>query len=139
MRDTTHEERKRSLEAWRHELQRSLADKLAAVRAHTGHEDGHPETLDTADASESDLQLDVSVSLSEMTAEVLGRVDEALARIASGEYGVCVECAGNIPAARLMALPFAVRCRDCEECREVGMTRARRFSNEHRSLRLDPD
>ena len=128
------------LEAWRQELQRSLTDKLAAVRANTGHEDGHPETLDAADASESDLQLDVSVSLTEMTAEVLHRIDEALARIASGAYGVCADCAADITINRLTAVPFAVRCRDCEELREVGIRRARRVPPERPSLpRLDAD
>ena len=128
------------LEAWRQELQRSLTDKLASVRANTGHESGRPETLDAADASETDLQLDVSVSLTEMTAEVLCRIDVALARIASGDYGVCAECGGGIPTNRLAALPFAVRCRDCEELREVDVRQARRVSAERRSSpRLDAD
>src|SRR5258708_35979116 len=133
MSDTRFEERQRMLEAWRQELQRSFTDKRAAVRANTGHESGGPETLDAADASETDLQLDVSVSLTEMTAEVLQRIDEALARIASGDYGVCAECSADIPTNRLAALPFAVRCRDCEELREVGMKQARRVSAERRS------
>ena len=133
MSDTRFEERKRMLEAWRQELQRRFADKLAAVRANTGHESGRPETLDAADASETDLQLDVSVSLTEMTAEVLRRIDEALARIASGDYGVCAECGADIPTNRLAALPFAVRCRDCEELREVDISRVRRVSAERRS------
>ena len=139
MSDARFEERKRILEAWREELQRSLTDKLAAVRANTGHESG-PETLDAADASESDLKLDVSMSLTEMTVEVLHRIDEALARIASGDYGVCAECSGDIPTNRLAVLPFAVRCRDCEELREVGIRQARRVSAERRSSpRLDVD
>ena len=139
MSDTRFEERKRMLEAWRQELQRSFTDKLAAVRANTGHESGRPETLDSADASESDLQ-DVSMSLTEMTVEVLHRIDEALARIASGDYGVCAECSGDIPTNRLAVLPFAVRCRDCEEVREVGIRQARRVSAERRSSpRLDVD
>jgi DnaK suppressor protein len=125
---------------WRRELQRSLSEKLAAVRANTGHESGRPETLDTADASESDLQLDVSVSLTEMTAQVLHRIDEALRRIASGDYGVCVECGADIAMKRLAALPFAVRCRDCEELREVGNRQARRASAGRSSLpSLDAD
>jgi len=140
MSDTRFEEWKRMLEAWRDELQRSRTDKLAAVRVNTGRESGRPETLDAADASESDLQLDVSVSLTEMTAEVLHRIDEALARIASGDYGVCAECSGNIPTNRLAVLPFAVRCRDCEELREVGISQARRVSAERPSSpRLDVD
>ena len=140
MSDTRFEEQKRMLEVRRRELQRSLTDKLAALRANTGHESSHPETLDAADASESDLQLEVSVSLTEMTAEVLHRIDEALARIANGDYGVCAECCADVPTNRVAALPFAVRCRDCEELREVGVRQARRASAERRSLPgLDAD
>jgi DnaK suppressor protein len=136
MSDTRYEDRKQLLEAWRQELQRSLTDKLASVRANTGHETGRPETLDAADASETDLQLDVSVSLTEMTAEALRRIDAALARIASGDYGVCAECGADIPTNRLAALPFAVRCRDCEEWREVNVRHARRVSAEPRVFRV---
>jgi len=75
-----------------------------------------------------------------MTAEVLHRIDEALARIASGDYGVCAECGADIPTSRLAALPFAVRCRDCEELREVDISQARRVSAERRSsTELDAD
>ncbi len=125
MKDKRFDERKRTLEAWRDELQRNLHHRLADVRANTGHESGRPEILDTADASESDLQLDVSVSLTEMTAEVLRRIDEALGKIATGAYGSCVECGADIPIKRLTAVPFAVRCRDCEELRETGVRRQR--------------
>ena len=140
MSDTRFEERKRMLEAWRQGLQRSFIDQLAAVRANTGYESGRPETLDAAEASEKDLRLDVSVSLTEMTGEVLRRIDEALARIARGDYGVCAECSADIPTNRLAALPFAVRCRDCEELREVRIRQARRVSAERRSSpELDAD
>jgi DnaK suppressor protein len=126
--DARYEELKRALEVRREALQRNLGAKLADVRANNGRDGGRREALDAAEASESDLQLDVSVSLTEMTAEVLSRVDEALARLASGVYGVCVECHADIPTKRLTALPFAVRCRDCEELREVDARRSRRVS-----------
>ena len=128
MTDPRYEELKRALELRREELQRNLGAKLADVRANNGRDGGRREALDAAEASESDLQLDVSVSLTEMTAAVLRRVDEALARLASGVYGVCVECHADIPTKRLTALPFAVRCRDCEELREVDARRSRRVS-----------
>ena len=70
------------------------------------------------------------MSLTEMTAEVLRRVDEALARLASGVYGRCVECNAEIPTKRLTALPFAGRCRECEQLREIGARQSRRFSAE---------
>ena len=37
----------------------------------------------------------------------------ALARIESGDYGVCTECGADIAPARLAALPTATRCIAC--------------------------
>ena len=55
----------------------------------------------------------------QLKAETLKKIDTALGRIEQGDYGNCFECGGEIAEARLRALPFAVRCRDCEEVRET--------------------
>jgi DnaK suppressor protein len=49
--------------------------------------------------------------------EELGRVNRALERVGSGEYGVCARCGEDIAEARLRAVPDAVVCRDCAEKR----------------------
>jgi DnaK suppressor protein len=45
-------------------------------------------------------------------------IDRALARIDSGEYGVCRNCRAAIPAPRQRALPATDLCRRCAERRE---------------------
>jgi DnaK suppressor protein len=35
--------------------------------------------------------------------------------LASEEFGVCLECGEPIPAKRLMALPWAALCLQCQE------------------------
>jgi DnaK suppressor protein len=42
-------------------------------------------------------------------------VEEALARIDSEEYGVCMDCGNAISSGRLEAIPWAVRCIACQE------------------------
>ena len=42
--------------------------------------------------------------------ERLAEVDEALARMADGTYGVCAVCGIEIPEARLEARPLSVTC-----------------------------
>lgn len=37
----------------------------------------------------------------------------AVARIHSGDYGICTHCGNEIGAARLDALPWTPYCRDC--------------------------
>lgn len=53
----------------------------------------------------------------------LADVEDALARIAAGAYGECVDCGEPIAPARLKAYPAATRCVDCQsavERREAG-------------------
>lgn len=42
-------------------------------------------------------------------------VDNALARVDAGTYGVCEVCGRDIPAGRIEARPFATRCIDCAD------------------------
>ena len=53
-----------------------------------------------------------------MKSETLVKVNDALRRLDDGTYGRCFECGEPIAEARLRALPFAARCKDCEEARE---------------------
>lgn len=47
-------------------------------------------------------------------------VEEALARLKAGQYGLCAGCGQEIPAARLEAQPFAVRCVACKALKDGG-------------------
>ena len=60
-----------------------------------------------------------------MKSETLNRINEALGRLEEGAYGNCFECGEEIAPQRLRALPFAVRCRECEEARETAQRRER--------------
>ncbi len=126
MTDTRYAELKRLLEVRRRELKQALNLKLREVRTNNGHDAESVGALDAADASNSELLQEIGITLTEMTAEALARTDEALARIAGGVYGRCEECDGEISDQRLAALPFAVRCRECQELHE-SQTRQRRL------------
>ena len=45
-------------------------------------------------------------------------IREAIRRMDTGEYGVCVDCASDIPLERLRSQPLALRCIDCQVRRE---------------------
>ncbi|HVN83434.1 MAG TPA: TraR/DksA family transcriptional regulator [Candidatus Binatia bacterium] len=45
-------------------------------------------------------------------------IDAALRRIATGDYGRCVNCGESIPLSRLQAVPTADTCLPCAEARE---------------------
>lgn len=42
-------------------------------------------------------------------------VEEALDRIHTGDYGVCLSCEKSIPPKRLQALPWAQYCVTCQQ------------------------
>jgi DnaK suppressor protein len=58
-----------------------------------------------------------------MKAETLTKINDALRRLEDGAYGNCADCGGEISDKRLRALPFAVRCKECEEGREMAVER----------------
>jgi DnaK suppressor protein len=83
------------------------------------------DVLDAAESSEAHIQDDIGFALIQLKAEMLTKIETALRRIDEGDYGDCVECGAAITEARLRALPFAVRCRDCEAAREATDRRTR--------------
>jgi DnaK suppressor protein len=86
---------------------------------------GEREVLDEAESSEVGIQDAIGFALIQMKAETLKKIDTALHGIEQGVYGDCFQCGNEIPEARLRALPFAVRCKDCEEAREMAQDRER--------------
>jgi RNA polymerase-binding transcription factor DksA len=51
---------------------------------------------------------------------LLARVNEALAEIDRGEYGICKTCGGTISSERLDFLPYVERCIECQRRQERG-------------------
>ena len=94
------------------------------------------EVLDAVESSEADIQEDIELALIQMKAETLNKINEALTRLEEGAYGNCFECGEEIAHPRLRALPFAVRCRDCEEARENAQKRERMASQRGSSSAL---
>ena len=57
----------------------------------------------------------MAAALIEKNRQELTRTERALARMASGDYGLCQRCGEEIPQARLQAIPDAVVCLTCAE------------------------
>jgi DnaK suppressor protein len=115
-------ELKAMLEDRRRELLSEVQGKIRDARAEGSKE---REVLDPGESSEVDIQEDIEFALIQMKSETLAKIDTALRRLEEGAYGDCFECGEEIAPARLRALPFAVRCKDCEEARETAEQRER--------------
>lgn len=118
-------ELKKMLEDRRRELQAAVQGKMRDVRAEGTWGGKQSEVFDAVESSEADIQDDLEFALIQMKSETLNKVTDALARLEQGNYGDCFECGEEIAEKRLRALPFAVRCKDCEEARENAEQRER--------------
>ena len=57
----------------------------------------------------------VSMRINLLEYQKLKLVNEALERLAAGDYGICEECEGKIAQRRLEILPWAKYCVTCQE------------------------
>lgn len=94
---------------------------------------------DMLDSTAADVQGDIALSLIQMHAETITRVDQALVRLDAGQYGLCTECGDEISVQRLNALPFAVRCQSCEQTREQAQNHIRRRAQQQGNFWLFSD
>ena len=67
-------------------------------------------------SSVSDGELEMLVA--EEDARELKQIEDAIARIKAGHYGMCEQCGRAIKKARLKAIPFATLCVSCKEAEE---------------------
>ena len=89
---------------------------------------------DSSEVPGGTVEGEIDLALTQLKAEMLQRVAAALSRLEEGNYGSCVECEGEIPEARLKAMPFAIRCRECESAKEEA-ARVRSAASRDRLLR----
>jgi DnaK suppressor protein len=111
------DELRKMLEDRLYELTRDVHGRIREARVDSFNE---RQVSDEGETSELDTQDELEFALIQMKAETLNRIDAALRRLEQGTYGRCFECGDEIGEARLRALPFAVRCKDCEEIRELA-------------------
>ena len=63
-------------------------------------------------------QQQMAIANQQQTAQLIKRIELALQRVGSGEYGHCVHCEQPIAFARLQAQPFTSLCIDCQSASE---------------------
>lgn len=72
-------------------------------------------TFHMADMASDNFDREFSFTLATNERELLYLIDEALAKIDSGEYGICELCGNPIGKMRLKAIPYAKYCISCQE------------------------
>ncbi|MDE2255170.1 MAG: TraR/DksA C4-type zinc finger protein [Betaproteobacteria bacterium] len=105
----------------KHAIELALRQRRAAVldeqRSETHAEDGTmrlPTHRGEADDDVTSATDAVDMAQTLRDASELERIDAALARLSSAQFGVCVDCREDIGVERLQAEPTAVRCTACQ-------------------------
>ena len=79
---------------------------------------------DGDDVTQHDAERELDFARTDRDAVELREIDQALARLADGRYGLCADCGTEIPAQRLQLSPQALRCVNCASRLESGLPRA---------------
>jgi len=75
--------------------------------------------MDSGDQALFDLEREMGISLQEMRNRERQMIEESLASLEEGTYGLCAECDAEISEKRLAAMPFARYCIECKARLEV--------------------
>jgi len=92
--------------------------------------------MDTYDLASDARDREINVILTDRDRDKLQAIDDALARIDDGTYGVCESCESDIAEARLEALPFTRLCINCQAEREKEAKTMKRFEEDRTYRRL---
>ncbi len=90
-------------------LRKALAGDLSLLKEMKAQTSG-----DMVDAALDSVQDEISSQLAEVESRELTRIEYALERMRTGQFGVCEGCNTPIPMARLNALPYATYCIKCQ-------------------------
>jgi DnaK suppressor protein len=66
-----------------------------------------------AEASSLKLEYAKELSIEQNTLDLMRKVDHALIRVKTGDYGICENCGAAIPMERLDVLPYSTLCVEC--------------------------
>jgi len=97
----------------RNQLQ-ELQHRLSLV-VKQGRQSGTEDTQDVADQAVASYEKEILFTRGTHENAQLRRIQQALARVEEGIYGVCQRCEAEIGAKRLEALPWTAYCLACQE------------------------
>jgi DnaK suppressor protein len=70
---------------------------------------------DPVDMAANETGAAMQIRLNQTDSKLLRAIEDALTRIRQEKFGICEECGQPISQARLEAVPWTRRCRDCKE------------------------
>ena len=102
------------------EARETLVTRVQKAEVDGRETDSESEARDLADQALSSYTKELLFSKSNSDRQFLQKIEDALERIAEGEYGQCSSCEEAIGLKRLEAVPWARLCIKCQELQEQG-------------------
>lgn len=65
------------------------------------------------------IETETTAGILEVGTDQLPEIEAAIDRCKGGLYGICMGCTELIPKERLKAIPYALRCKNCQASFEV--------------------
>ncbi len=107
----------------RQSIVQHLSELKGASDTQLSQEGGDPVDLASVEITQASIQ-----KLGNREKKLLSKIEYALEKIDSGEYGICERCGESISPARLEARPVTQYCIDCKTELEQN---ERRYSDQH--------
>ncbi len=85
----------------------------------------YSQQAEIVDIAQTLEQIGRDTSLQEAERRELIAIDRALAKMATGSFGICEDCSEEIPQKRLIVLPEARLCANCQAYEEKQNSRTR--------------
>jgi DnaK suppressor protein len=95
--------------------------RLVSKSEQDGREADEEATQDIADKAANSYTKEFLFHQSDENRRLLQLVNEALERIKTGSYGVCLGCEQDVQQKRLEAIPWARHCIECQEKQDQGL------------------
>jgi len=130
------------LEGQRQTLIQKIQQKKRELRAEKTKRTFHrsDDSSDTvSDGIAESVQDEIVVALIQSMSDELHKIDNALWRLERGGYGSCSECGEMIAERRLQLLPYAARCKKCQEIHEAAAEQNERRQRDEFNLFDDSD
>jgi DnaK suppressor protein len=104
-------------ENYREALVRKKAEILTTggVRPLAATMENNSRQGDMADQADGNNEVHIQLKLKQTDAKILQAIEEALARLEKGNFGICRDCGEPISSARLGAIPWTRVCITCKE------------------------
>jgi DnaK suppressor protein len=107
--------------------QKALSESDDTVKTEVG---------DIYDLASNERDRELNLLISDRDREKLLQIEDAIKRIDEGTYGTCEECETPIPKERLLIMPFAGLCVNCQAEMEKSATAEKEFKEEREYRKL---